>query len=82
MAQRRHLAPWQTVVVDLARGRKLPDHRLAVLAGFLVDVPDLQRFLSRISIWVSLREVRCIQVLGQRLANRQLEFEQVLEGEA
>ncbi|RMV55544.1 hypothetical protein ALP09_04742 [Pseudomonas amygdali pv. lachrymans] len=80
VTKRGHL-PANRFAADVARAGQLPSDAFPVLIGFLIDVPDLDRFLGRISFGVSGGEVLCIQVLTKRVAHGQLELEQILESQ-
>ena len=69
------------MVVDFTRRGQLPLHLFAVFAGLLVDEPNFQRFLGRVSSGIAFREVLGIKILRQRLAYGEFELEQVFEGQ-
>ncbi len=81
VAQLGHL-PANGLAADIARAGKLPGDRSTALRHLLVDVPDLDRFLSRLGSRVAIGEIHSIQVPRHGVAHRQLELEQVIKGQA
>ncbi|MNJ27180.1 hypothetical protein D3C77_216780 [compost metagenome] len=81
VTQLGHL-PANSLATYIARAGKLPRHRGAVFQYFLIDVPDLDRFLGRVGLRIAAWEIGGIQVLRHGVAYRQLELEQVVERQA
>lgn len=81
VAQGGHL-PADLLAANVAWRGQFPSHVLAVLVGFLVQVPDLDDLLGGISVGIAAREVRRVQILRQRRPDGEAELEQVLERQA
>ncbi len=81
VAKGGHL-PADLLAANVAWRGQFPSHVLAVLVGFLVQVPDFDDLLGGISVGIAAREVRRVQILRQRRPDGEAELEQVLERQA
>lgn len=81
MAKGGHL-PADLLAANVAWRGQFPGHVLAVLAGFLVQVPDFDDLLGGISVGIAAWEVRRVQIFRKRRPDGEAELEQVLERQA
>lgn len=78
VAKGGHL-PADLLAANVTWRGQFPSHVLAVLVGFLVQVPDFDDLLGGISVGIAAWEVRRVQVFRQRRPDGEAELEQVLE---